>query len=44
MTIALAFRALMGETELLPALAAAGDDLPDELRARVDKYAVAERR
>jgi MOSC domain-containing protein YiiM len=31
-TISLMFRALTTERELLPALAAAGDDLPDEIR------------
>lgn len=40
-TVALAFRALMGHPELLPSLAAAGDDLTDSLRSRVEKYAVA---
>ncbi|TQM84058.1 MOSC domain-containing protein YiiM [Saccharothrix saharensis] len=36
-TIALAFRALTLEAELLPGLLAAGDDLPDDLRRRVER-------
>ncbi|MFE9749616.1 MOSC domain-containing protein [Saccharothrix saharensis] len=36
-TVALAFRALTLEAELLPGLLAAGDDLPDDLRRRVER-------
>lgn len=36
-TIALAFRALTLEAELLPRLAAAGDDLPEDMRRRVER-------
>lgn len=43
-TVALAFRALMGHPDLVPSLAAAGDDLPDELRTRVEQNAMAARR
>ncbi|MEU4743958.1 MOSC domain-containing protein, partial [Actinosynnema sp. NPDC023658] len=38
-TMALAFRALTLEPELLPGLAAAGDDLTEELRRRVERRA-----
>ncbi|SHG78028.1 MOSC domain-containing protein YiiM [Jatrophihabitans endophyticus] len=38
-TVGLAFRAVMGERELLPRLRAAGDDLPAELRRRVTRPA-----
>lgn len=43
-TIALAFRAMMDRPDLVPALAAAGDDLPDRLRERVEKDASGSRR
>lgn len=38
-TIALTFRALTLEPDLLPRLAAAGDDLPEDLRRRVERRA-----
>jgi MOSC domain-containing protein YiiM len=37
-TVALAFRALMVQSDLLPQLLAAGDDLPDEMRVSALRY------